>query len=81
MTTVTFYRSAICPRCKLASLYLSRLLRDFPDVELKEVEYLTRLGAAREEGVRRVPTLKSGDRQLSGFLLGKKRIRQFLESL
>ena len=81
MTTVTFYHSVICPRCQAAGLFLSRILEDFPEIELEKVEYLANMGAARKEGVRSIPTLKSGDSQLSGFLLRPKQMREFLALL
>lgn len=65
----------------MAGLSLSRLLRDFPDITLKKVEYLANLGSSRKEGVRSIPTLVCGDKKVSGILLSKDRIRQFLESL
>ncbi len=81
MTTVTFYHSIICPRCKMASRSLSRLLADFPEIRVEKVEYLTHLSAARANGVRMIPALVSGDRRLGGFYLTRARIRRFLESL
>lgn len=80
MKTVTFYHSMICPRCQLAGFFLNSLLEEFPEIEVKKVEFLTHRAAAREDGVTSIPTLKAGDRKLSGVLLGKRRIRQFLES-
>ncbi len=65
----------------MAGLSLSRLLRDFPDITVKKVEYLANLGRSRKEGVHLIPALVSGDKKLSGIYLSKKRIRQFLESL
>lgn len=81
MTTVTFYHSVICPRCKMAGRSLARLLPDFPGVRLEKVEYLTHLGSARAQQVRTIPTLVSGDRRLAGFYLTQNRIRDFLERL
>jgi hypothetical protein len=65
----------------VTGLSLSRLLRDHPDIKLEKVEYFTNLRSARGEGVTSIPTLKSGDKQLSGFLLSKSRMREFLASL
>ena len=65
----------------MAGLSLSRLLRDFPDITLKKVEYLANLGRSRKEGVHLIPALVSGDKTLSGIYLSKKKIHQFLESL
>ena len=60
---------------------LSQLLGDSPEVDLTKVEFLTNSKRANEDGVSSIPTLVSGDQTLSGFLLSKKRIRNFLESL
>ncbi len=81
MTTVTFYHSAICPRCGLAKLWLASLKPDFPGIDVEKVEFLTHRAQAREAGVRAIPTLVAGDRQLSGFLLTRGAIRTFFESL
>ena len=81
MKTLTFYRSAICPRCHMAGRSLAKLLAEFPDVTLDEVEFLTNRERAKADGVRQIPTLVSGDRKLSGFYLTQNRIRRFLESL
>lgn len=81
MTIVTFYHSAICPRCRLASLALKSLLVEYPHISLERVEYLTNLRAAQQAGVRSIPTLTSEGRTLSGFVLTKSTIRRFLDSL
>jgi glutaredoxin len=81
MKTVTFYQSVICPRCQMAKLSLGKILPDFPDIRIDHVEYVTNLGRSRQDGVRTIPTMVSGDKNLSGFLLTGKGIRRFLESL
>lgn len=81
MKTVTFYHSLVCPRCGLAKLWLASLRRDFPDVTVEKVEFLTHQAEAREAGVATIPTLVAGSRRLSGFLLTRGAIREFLESL
>ena len=81
MTTVTFYHSAICPRCRLASVALKSLLGDYPHISVERVEYLTNLRAARDAGVRSIPTLRAEGSTLSGFLLTRSAIRRFLDAL
>jgi predicted DsbA family dithiol-disulfide isomerase len=81
MRTVTFYHSAICPRCKLSGRWLSQLLADFPDFRVEKIEFLTNQRQAKASGVRFIPTLIAGDKKLSGIVLTKGRIRRFLESL
>ena len=65
----------------MAGLSLSRALKDFPDITVNKVELLTNLGRSYKEGVHLIPTLVSGQKRLSGILLIKKKIREFLESL
>ena len=81
MKTITFYHSVICPRCHAAGLMLSGLLREFPDIRVEKIEFLIDQKRAREDGVRSISTLVCGDRSVSGFFLGRKRIRSVLESL
>jgi hypothetical protein len=54
---------------------------EFPHITVEKVEDLTNLGRSRRDGVRAIPTLVSGGRQLSGFYLTRNRLRRFLESL
>lgn len=82
MNRVTFYHSLICPRCHTSNLFLGRVLRDRPGVEVTRVELLANMAQARRDGVRSVPTLVAEDgRTLSGFILTPGRIRRFLDSL
>jgi hypothetical protein len=81
MKTVTFYHSMFCPRCHLAGLALSQLRADFPDVVVEKVEYLANIGRASREGVWLIPSLVAGDKKLSGVLLTKKSMRDFLEKV
>jgi len=81
LKTITFYHSAICPRCRMASLSLSALRREFPDLEVEPVELLTNRARAKADGVRTIPTLVSEDGRLQGFYLTRRKIRAFLGSL
>ena len=65
----------------MTGLSLSRVLRDFPDIEVNKIEVLTNIGRSHKDGVRIIPALVAGDKKLSGVVLGKKKIRNFLESL
>jgi hypothetical protein len=81
LKTVTFFHSVICPRCQMAKLSLSQLEREFPDVRIERVEYLSNLGRAADAGVRMIPSFVAGDRRLTGFYLTRASIRNFLASL
>lgn len=54
---------------------------DFPDIEVNKLSFVTNRSLAKEAGVRSIPALVHGDRRLTGVLLTKGKIRQFLESL
>lgn len=56
-------------------------MKEFPDIEVNKVSYLTNRSLAKESGVNSIPALVYGDRKLTGVLLGKGKIRKFLESL
>lgn len=81
MTVVTFYHSAVCPRCQLASVWLNGLLENYPHVSVERVELLTNRRAATAAGVRSIPTLVAGEQSLSGFVLTRSAIQRFLDSL
>ena len=78
---LTFYHSAVCPRCRLTGLILRSVLRRHPEIELTRVEFLTNRSQARRDGVRAIPALVADGRRLSGFLLTRGRIERFLASL
>jgi predicted thioredoxin/glutaredoxin len=78
---VTFYHSAVCPRCHVSGFLLERALRKHPLIRVKKVEFLTHRDDAREDGVKSIPALAAEGRTLAGFLLTPARIEGFLESL
>lgn len=81
MKTVTFYHSAICPRCQMASRSINALLPDYPGIRVERVEYLTHVARARRDGVRTIPTLVDESGGLKGFYLTKAKIRAYFEEL
>jgi hypothetical protein len=81
MKRVTFYHSALCPRCHLSNLMLTRVLERYPDVEVTKVELLSHRAQARRDGESSIPTLVSEGRKLGGVILTPGRIERFLQSL
>ena len=81
MKTVKFYHSAICPRCRMASLSIQALLPDYPEIEVESIEYLTNLRRAREDGVRTIPALVDEVGGLKGFYLTRSTIRAYFDAL
>ena len=65
----------------VAGRAIKSLLKDFPDIEVDKVEFLTNRKTARDDGVRKVPALVYGDRVLTGVLLTKGKIRSFFEAV
>jgi len=63
----------------MAKKALDELLTDVDDVQLEEVEIITNPLRVLKDGVKFIPTLKSGDERLSGILLNQKKIKAFLE--
>jgi hypothetical protein len=78
---VTFYHSAVCPRCQFTGLVLRRILRKHPGIEVTKVEFLTNIDRARSDGVRTIPALVAEGRALTGIVLTPGRIEGFLQSL
>ena len=62
----------------LVSRELTKLQQEFPELQVEKVDILTNPGRTLKEGVRMIPTLKAGDRQLSGIYLSSAKVREFV---
>lgn len=76
---IILYRTKLCPRCFLARKYLSELTRDIPNLQIEEREVFFNPLIAAKEGVRMIPAIKVGKQILSGAVLTKGQIRNFLQ--
>ena len=65
----------------MAGRLLASVLKDFPEVGIEKIEFLKNRDAAKAAGVRSIPALVYGEHKLTGFLLTRKNIREFLESI
>ncbi len=65
----------------MAKKALDELLSDMSDVSLEEVEVLTSPLRTIKDGVKFIPTLKCGDEQLSGILLDRTKLKDFLQKV
>ena len=81
MTDITLYRSALCPRCHMARKTLYELIGNMPEVHIEEVDIITHPLRAWKDGIRFIPTLKSGNRTLTGIVLSREKIQAFLEDV
>jgi predicted DsbA family dithiol-disulfide isomerase len=81
MKTIRLYHSIICPRCALARRQLKKLRKEFPDIEIDAVEVLTNRDKMKDDGVKMFPALVHSDKSLSGFILTRAAIRNYLTNL
>ncbi len=65
----------------MAKKALDELLADRDDIQLEEVEILSNPLRALKDGVKFIPTLKSGKEQLSGILLSSEKIDTFIKKV
>ena len=61
---------------------LTKLQKEFPKLQIEKVDILTSPGRTLKDGVKMIPTLKAGDRTLTGIFLRSAQVREFvIESL
>lgn len=65
----------------MAKKALDELLIDMKDVHLEEVEVLSSPRRTLKDGVKFIPTLKCGTKQLSGIFLNRDKIKEFLQKV
>ena len=58
---------------------LTKLQQEFPQLEIEKVDILAQPGRALKDGIKMIPTLKSGDRLLTGIFLSSAKIRAFIQ--
>ena len=75
---IILYRTKLCPRCFMARKYLLELTRNTPGVQIEERELLTSPGQTLREGIFMIPAIRVGDQTLSGVILSRKAIADFL---
>ena len=61
---------------------LTKLKQKFPKLKIEKIDVLTNPGRTLKDGVKMIPTLKAGEKTLSGIFLSSAQIREFVtESL
>jgi thioredoxin 1 len=71
------FSATFCQPCKTLDATLKRILPDYPDITLEEIDISDDADLARQHGVRSVPTLILGDKMLVGNA-PEARLRVFL---
>lgn len=62
----------------MARKTLDELLKKYPEIDLEEVDITTNPLRAWKDGVRFIPTLKSGNNSLTGLFLSSAQLEDFL---
>lgn len=75
---ITFYRSALCPRCALVRRYLRECLGEQYNKKVLEIDTLMHPLQTWKEKIRMIPALKCGDDVLSGIMLSRDAVSSFL---
>lgn len=78
---ITFYQSALCPRCLLVGRALQKLQEQHPDLVVEKIEVITRPVESLRQGIRIIPALTAGGRKLSGIILTPAAVREFIEKI
>jgi len=60
---ITYYKSIICPKCIPTNRLIKQLKREYPEIQIEEIEIITHMSQAKKEGVHHVPTLIVGDKR------------------
>lgn len=76
---ISLYKSSLCPRCFLAKKYLLEITAPHPDIQLKIIDVVSAPRQSWNEGIRMIPALKIDEHILSGLVLGKADIADFIK--
>lgn len=76
---IQIFRTALCPRCLMASRALKKIAASNPDLEIETIEVATNLTRTRQAGIKALPTIVMADKTLSSLILSEKTIRRFIE--
>ncbi|MBU0665022.1 MAG: hypothetical protein KJ990_10815 [Proteobacteria bacterium] len=63
----------------MARKTLYELIDNKPEIDVEEVDIITNPVRVWKDGIRFIPTLKSGDKTLSGVFLSRMEIQNFLK--
>lgn len=75
---ISFYRSALCPRCHLAKHYLAEITSQNPGIAVEYIDIATAPLRTWKDGIRMIPALKIDTLILSGLFLSRDNIADFI---
>jgi glutaredoxin len=77
---ITFYRSALCPRCNYTRRILFEIIHGNKEIEVEEIDVLAHPLKSWSDGIRIFPALRINDSILSGVFLGREKIKTFINT-
>ncbi len=60
---VVYYKSIVCPKCIPTNRLIKRLKQTHPEIMVEEIEIITHMARARQDGVKHVPTILAGQQR------------------
>jgi len=78
---ITFYQSALCPRCLLVGWALQKLQEEYLDLVVEKIDVTARPVDSLRKGIRIIPTLTAEGQKLSGIILTPAAVREFVEKI
>jgi glutaredoxin len=60
---IIYYKSIICPKCIPTTRLLKQIKKEYPEIEVEEIEIITNRSRAKQDDVRHIPTIIAGDRR------------------
>ena len=75
---IRFYKSALCPRCYFSQKYLLEIAEEHPDLRVEIIDVASAPRRSWSDGIRMIPALKIDEDVLSGLLLGRAEIADFI---
>jgi glutaredoxin len=76
---ITFYGSALCPRCHYTHKILLEIAHGNQKIEIAEIDVVAHPLKTWSDGIRIFPALKIGDAILSGIFLSQRKVETFIK--
>lgn len=76
---IVLYKSNLCPRCYLAKKHLYEIASTNSEISIEEIDILSSPIKTLKAGVKLIPAIEIEKKILSGIILTKKNISDFIE--
>ncbi len=75
---ITLYKSNLCPRCYIAKKHILSLINQDSEISFEEIDIITSPLIAWKDGVRMIPAIKIDNDILSGAILTRAQLAEFI---